>query len=110
MEFTKEVKQEFINLLNEHNIVIVSNRYGKSMASVEHKVIGMRNGLRWDFTPLLQSLTDCKKNDHGFSNMTVRGYVREILQKSLRNLREEGFFVHQNVIDSVGDFVGQFWM
>ena len=110
MEFTKEVKQEFINLLNEHNIVIVSNRYGKSMASVEHKVIGMRNGLRWDFTPMLWYLTDCKRNNHGNSNLAVRGYVREILQKALHNLREEGFFVKQNMIDSIGDFVGQFWM
>lgn len=110
MEFTKEVKQEFFNLLSEHNIVIVSNRYGNGAASVEHKVIGMRNGLRWDFTPMLQDLTGCRKNNHGFSNMTVRGYIREILQKALYALREEGIFVPQVFIDNVGDFVGQFWM
>lgn len=110
MEFTKEVKQAFIDRMGEKNLIVVTYRYGKTQASFQHKIIGMKDGLRWDFTPLIADLSGANVNTRSVSNMAVRGFSDEIFIKALRTLRKEGFAVWNEMIESPHDFYGHFSM
>lgn len=106
MEFIKETKEKFIELYGNHEIVTVSRKYGNSAASYENKFIGTHNGLKWDFTPLVISLSGCKANASG---LAARGFSKEILMTALQHLLNEGFNVPHHYILHVGDFSQQFY-
>jgi len=110
MQYTQEIKHAFIERMREHNIIIVSHWYGKTSASFEHKIIGMRNGLRWDFTGLVADLTGCKTNNACVASLAVRGYADEIIKSALAALKEQGYTDAQDFMESPRDFYGQFYM
>jgi len=106
MEFTKETKEAFIDLYGSHEIVTVSRRYGSTPSSYEHKFIGVHNGLKWDFTPLIIELSGCKANASG---LAARGFSKEILRLALRQLFNDNFDVPAPYLTSVSDFCQQFY-
>lgn len=111
MVFDIMVKQCFVNRLTEHNIIVVSRQYRKPCASFEHKIIGMKDGLRWDFTPLLADLTGCNTNGNPFDVLAVRGFARQIIKTALEKLsQEKEIIVPPGVLENPRDFYGQFFM
>lgn len=111
MVFDIMVKQCFVNRLTEHNIIVVSRQYGKTCASFEHKIIGMKDGLRWDFTPLLADLTGCYTNRKTIQSMTLRGFPNELIKLALKKLsQEKEIIVPPGVLENPRDFYGQFFM
>lgn len=106
MEFTKETKETFIELFGKHEVVTVSRQYGKTPASWENKFIGVHNGLKWDFTPMIIDLSGCNANPSG---LAARGFQKEILKLALEELRKEGFEIPENFIRSTSDFCQIFY-
>ena len=106
MEFTNDVKQVFIELLGSHEIVTVSRKYGKTPSSFEHKFIGVHNGLKWDFTPLVIDLSGCNSNPDG---LAARGFLKEILANALKQLKKECFSVSDDFITNTSDFCQVFY-
>ena len=106
MTYTKENKECFIDLFGKHEIVTISRQYGNTPASWEQKFIGVRNGMKWDFTPMVIHLSNCKTNASG---LAARGFYKEILKDALIALSEEGFDVPQNYVRSISDFCQIFY-
>ena len=106
MEFSKETKEKFVELFGNHEIVTISRKYGNTPASYEHKIIGVQNGLKWDFTPLVIELSGCKANA---SRMAARGFLKEIISGALQHLKNDGFNVPSHFILYVSDFCQVFY-
>ena len=106
MEFTKETKSQFIGMFGKHEIVTISRKYGNTPASFEHKFIGMHNGLKWDFTPLVVNLTGCKATA---GDLAARGFSKEILASALQHLKNDGFYVPDHLILYTSDYCQQFF-
>jgi hypothetical protein len=110
MEFSNELKNKFIDLVESRNIIVVSRQYGKDYTKFEHKVIGVQNGLSWDFTPMIASLTECRTNGKSIESVAVRGFANELLSETLKLLRTTDFRVPENIIMNVRDFYKQHFM
>lgn len=110
MEFTSELKNKFIDLLVSHNIIVVSHQYGKDYTKYEHKIIGMHDGLRWDFTPMIADITECRTNNKGVVHLAVRGFATELIRDTLFKFRNDNFRVPGRLIDNTGDFIGQYYL
>ena len=110
MEFSKEVKETFVQRLCERNVVVITQCYGNSIQSLQHKVIGVSNGLHWDFTPMIWDLTRCSVNTSDFARMAIRGFSDEIITAALKKIREEGIEVPQKTIDKPSDFYAKYYM
>ena len=106
MEFTREIKEQFIEMFGNHEIVTVSHKYGYTASSWESKFIGVRNGMKWDFTPLVIELSGCKSNE---DKLGARGFSKEILRMALRQLLNDNFDVPAPYLTSVGDFCQIFY-
>lgn len=109
MMYEKTIKQTFLDRLREHNMIVVSHQYG-SAGYHEHKIIGVKNGLKWDFTPLISHLTECRTNGKDMECLALRGFMPSILKCALVKLSEEGFDVDQFMIDSPRDFYSVFFI
>ena len=106
MEFTKETKETFIELFGNHEVVTISRQYGKTPESFENKFIGVHNGLKWDFTPMIIDLSGCNANP---SRLAARGFQKEILKLAFEELKKEGFEIPENFIRSTSDFCQIFY-
>lgn len=106
MEFTKETKETFIELFGKHEVVTVSRKYGKTPASWESKFVGVHEGMKWDFTPLVIQLSGCNANADG---LAARGFYKEILASAFSKLRREGFKIPSAYIMSTSDFCQIFY-
>ena len=106
MYFTKETKECFIELFGNHEVVTISRRYGNTPASYEHKFIGVHNGMKWDFTPMIIDLSGCHTNK---SELAARGFSKTILTMAFLKLREEGFEIPENFFRSTSDFCQIFY-
>lgn len=106
MEFAKETKRQFVTLFGRREIVTISNKYGTSRTSYEHKFIGVHEGLKWDFTPLVIYMSGCEANRSG---LAARGLSEEILKNAFLKLREEGFTIPNMYLYSTSDFCQTFY-
>ena len=55
MIIEQETRQRFVDMLANHEIVAVGCKTDKRSNSYHYKFIGVRNGLKWDFTPCIVS-------------------------------------------------------
>ena len=78
-KFTKETYERFIKMVENGQIIVVAHRLNKRSFTQEYKIIGANSEGRWDFTPMVAYLTDCKTNGGGVTNLACRGQYSDSL-------------------------------
>ena len=101
MVITKETKERFIKMLDKKQIIVI--RATLINRKYPHfKIIGADEYGRWDFTPCISYITDCKTIAVTGGEMAICGTVDcvQLLQNTLRKLHDEriesAFFENNN--------------
>lgn len=99
MVITKETKKRFVEMLLKKQVIVIRNKKEKSRY-YDYKFIGANSTGRWDFTPMVAELSDCKVNYpndvqmmsiHTFDGIGVVCSILECLKKEgIESFEESG--------------------
>lgn len=109
MIITKETMERFVEMLQAREIIVVGHRI---KTNYDFKFIGVHNGLKWDFTPMIAYVTSCRTNgSNNITSMTVRSYSADYLvEQTLKNLPNHCVRPPRELAKNVSDYLAYFWM
>lgn len=109
MIIEKSTMERFVNMLQQHEIIVVGRRI---KTNYDFKFIGMHNGLKWDFTPMVAYVTSCRTNGSDSpTTMTVRSYSADALVSlTLDQMRNHGVYPPKELSENISDYLAYFWM
>ena len=109
MIIEKSTMERFVNMLQQHEIIVVGRRI---KTNYDFKFIGMHNGLKWDFTPMVAYVTSCRTNgSNSPTTMTVRSYsADELVCRTLEGMRNHCVYPPRELAKNVSDYLAYFWM
>lgn len=100
MDYEKEMKERFVQMLKDRQILIVAGQQTAKNGDGDYKFIGANNDGKWDFTLLLGQLSGCSvRSDEwkqGVKN-PIHTFIRTkdpfaVIQSALIQLAITGFF------------------
>lgn len=95
---TKETMERFVKMLKANEIVVVARRI---KVNYEMKVIGVHNGLKWDFTPMVAYVTSCRTNGADITHKAVRDISPEsIIWRTLKSLPNHQVSVSSDLVEN----------
>ena len=83
---TKETKMRLATMLVKRSLIVVGRRINRLSSVFDYKFIAAVEGLRWDMTPVIISLSKCREKDGN-----VREYCWQVvLERAIKQMNNEG--------------------
>lgn len=108
MIIVQDTKMRLATMLVKRSLIVVGRRINKLSDTYDFKFIAAVEGLRWDMTPCVISLSECIHKDW----ITARGcFWQVILERAIKQMNKEGIsFFTDKEIDALLNGVAFFEM
>lgn len=108
MIIEKETKMRLATMLVKRSLIVVGRRINRLSSTYDFKFIAAVEGLRWDMTPCVISLSECCHKDW----INARGcFWQVILERAIKQMNKEGIsFFTDKEIDALLNGVAFFEM
>jgi hypothetical protein len=92
MIITEETKQQFLQMLNDRQIIVIQCNKGSQYKTYNFKFIGANSEGKWDFTPMVVEMSGFPSNKStNIHHLSVRALdATDVICNVIEKMKEEG--------------------
>ena len=107
MIIVQDTKMRLATMLVKRSLIVVGRRINRMSSTYDYKFIAAVEGLHWDMTPCVISMSECSEKDGN-----ARGcFWQVILERAIKQMNKEGIsFFTDKEIDTLLNGVAFFEM